>query len=107
MFTFLSTGDNCGNVYMYCEIISIELDDEFVHITDQDKESYQLRVLIKYGGMYNITVTKKYLKKDIAANHINALVNVIKKINNYTQISKATMLEEIEKVILRKNVSIN
>jgi len=39
MFNFLSTGENCRNVYMNCEIVSIELDDEFDHITDQDEKA--------------------------------------------------------------------
>jgi len=39
---------------------------------------------------------------------VNSLVMVIEKINNdYTQISKAIMLKEIEKVILRKNLYTN
>ena len=99
MFTLTLNEDGYGNVYKDCEIIAIELEQ-----ASWDYE-YELVVHVSYGnGIKVVKISNTYEQKDLVPKWIEGFKLKILELNKEKELTRGKILEEIEKVILIKNL---
>ena len=102
MFTLTIGDENRGNVYANCEIIAIILEPEFGMGKYGD---YELAIHISYGnGIRVVKLTDTYNRKDLVAKWTAGLNLKILELNKEKELTKDKIFEEIEKMILIKNI---
>lgn len=99
MFTLTLNEDEYGNVYKDCEIIAIELER-----ASWDYK-YELVVHVSYGnGIKVVKISNTYEQKDLVPKWIEGFKLKILELNKEKELTREKILEEIEKVILIKNL---
>ena len=104
MFTLTLNEDEYGNVYKDCEIIAIELEltHRWCNCGDDD---YELVVHVSYGnGIKVVKISNTYEQKDLVPKWIEGFKLKILELNKEKELTRKKILEEIEKVILIKNL---
>jgi len=102
MFTLVLNEDGYGNVYKDCEIIAIELERMLCNFGDPESE---LVVHVSYGnGIKVVKISNTYEQKDLVPKWIEGFKLKILELNKEKELTRRKILEEIEKVILIKNL---
>lgn len=104
MFTLVLNEDEYGNVYKDCEIIAIELERVY-RLGDCGVPKYELVVHVSYGnGIKVVKISNTYEQKDLVSKWIEGFKLKILELNKEKELTRGKILEEIEKVILIKNL---